>query len=85
MVAVENLYLEWLDVKIMFLHDHLDKEIYMKHSIGVIKEGKEDMVCRLKKSLYGWKHAPKQCYLKFDEFVQCNSYTRCKRGSLLLP
>ena len=34
-------------------------------------------MCKLKKRLYGLKHAPRQWYLKFDRFMFEQGYTRC--------
>ena len=39
-------------------------------------EGKEDQVCRLKKSLYGLKQSPRQWYKKFDNFMVGHGYLR---------
>ncbi|KAL9263458.1 Retrovirus-related Pol polyprotein from transposon TNT 1-94-like protein [Drosera capensis] len=39
---------------------------------------KEDMVCKLNKSLFGLKQAPRQCYLKFDRFMRKNGFTHCE-------
>ncbi|GKE83789.1 zinc finger, CCHC-type containing protein [Tanacetum coccineum] len=36
--------------------------------------GNENKVCKLLKSLYRLKHAPKQCHQKFDELVLSNGY-----------
>ena len=55
LVARENLELVQLDVKIGFLHGDLDEEIYMAQPEEFVKHGKEHLVCRLKKSLYGLK------------------------------
>ena len=76
-VAAENLHLEQLDVKTAFLHGDLEEEIYMMQPQGFVVPGKEDWVCRLKKSLYGLKQAPRQWYKKFDRFMLGNGYTRC--------
>ena len=69
LVAVEDMHLEQLDVKIAFLHGDLEEDIYMHQPQGYEVKGKENLVCRLKKSLYGLKQAPRQWYLKFDKFM----------------
>jgi hypothetical protein len=53
LVVVEDLHLEQLDVKETFLHGDLEEEIYMQQPQGNEVKGKENLVCRLKKSLYG--------------------------------
>eukprot|EP00253_Pinus_taeda_P003747 PITA_03747 len=58
LVSAEDLHLEQLNVKTTFLHGDLEEEIYMQQPQGYEVEGKEKLVCRLKKSLYGLKQAP---------------------------
>lgn len=41
-----------MDVKTVFLHGDLEDEIYMTQTDGYIQEGREELVCKLKKSLY---------------------------------
>ena len=50
-----DIKVEQLDVKTTFLHGDLEEEIYMQQPEGFIKKGKENLVCLLKKSLYGLK------------------------------
>ncbi|WJZ95336.1 hypothetical protein VitviT2T_014112 [Vitis vinifera] len=63
LVANMNLEIEQLDVKTIFLHGDLEKEIYMEKPKGFTIKGKEHLVCRLKKSSYGLKQAPRQWFL----------------------
>ena len=64
LVTILNLEIEQMDVKKDFLHADLDKEIYMEQLEGFKVDGKENFVCKLKKSLYGLKQAPRQWYKK---------------------
>ncbi|MCO5609259.1 hypothetical protein L7F22_063483 [Adiantum nelumboides] len=55
LVAKEDMELVQMDVKIAFLHGDLHEDIYMVQPIGFAESGKEHLVCKLKKSLYGLK------------------------------
>ena len=54
-MPAEHLHLEQLDVKTAFLHDDFKDDIYMLQTLGYIMSRKEQLVCKLKKSLYGLK------------------------------
>ena len=66
LVATLDLECELLDVKTTFLHGDLKEEIYIEQPNGFKERGKENLVCKLKKSLYGLKQVPCQWYKKFD-------------------
>ena len=66
--------LEQLDVKTVFLHGELEEEIYMDQPEGFIVQGKENYVCKLKKSLYGLKQSPRQRYKMFDSFMLLHGF-----------
>eukprot|EP00253_Pinus_taeda_P006386 PITA_06386 len=69
---------EQMDVKTTFLHRDLEEEIYMKQPEGFTVKGKKELLCKLKKSLYGLKHSPRMWYQKFDTFIRGLDFTRSK-------
>ncbi|RVW47395.1 Retrovirus-related Pol polyprotein from transposon TNT 1-94 [Vitis vinifera] len=56
-VAHFDLELHQMDVKTTFLTGDLDKDMYMEQPTGFAKVGKEDLVCKFNKSIYGLKQA----------------------------
>ncbi|GKD34270.1 retrovirus-related pol polyprotein from transposon TNT 1-94 [Tanacetum coccineum] len=64
-----------MDVKTAFLNGDLDEEVYMKQPEGFVLHGHENKVCKLKKSLYELKQAPKQWHDKFDKSIISNGFT----------
>jgi hypothetical protein len=73
---MHDLEFEQFDVKTAFLHGELEEEIYMDQSEEFIVSGKEDLVCKLKRSLYGLKHSPSQWYKRFDSFMLAHKFKR---------
>jgi hypothetical protein len=59
--ASYGLIIHQMDVKTAFLNGELDEKIYMDKPEGFVADGQENKVCRLLKSLYDLKQAPKQC------------------------
>src|ERR1700752_4112245 len=53
-VAIHDLELHQMDVKTAFLNGHLEEEIYMQQPEGFIARGNEHLVCKLKRTLYGF-------------------------------
>jgi hypothetical protein len=78
LVATFDLEVEKMDVKTMFLHGDLEEEIYMKQPEGFTVKGKKELVCKLRKSLYGLKKSPRMWYQKFDAYILGLGFVRSK-------
>ena len=78
MVAVENLHLKQLDVKMTFLHGDLEEDLYTIQLEEFTVQGQENLVSKLRKSLYGLKQAPRQWYKKFDSFMHRIGFKKCE-------
>ena len=69
LMAHFDLELHQMDVKIAFLNGDLEEEVYMDQPQVFETTSKRNLVCRLKKSIYGLKQASRQWYLKFNDTV----------------
>ncbi|KAK3041344.1 hypothetical protein RJ639_002325 [Escallonia herrerae] len=58
--AINNLEIHQMDVKTTFLNGDINEEIYIEQSEGFVALDQKRKVCKLVKSLYGQKQAPKQ-------------------------
>ena len=54
-VAHFDLELHHMDVKTVFLNGDLDEDMYMDQPTGFARVGNEDLVCKIIKSIYGFK------------------------------
>jgi hypothetical protein len=70
LVTYYDLELHQMDVKTTFLNGDLYENVYMSQPKNFVIKGKENLGCHLSKSIYGLKHASRQCYLKFDESIK---------------
>ena len=79
LAAKYGLKLHQMDITTAFLNGDLKESIYMKQPEGYAFKGKEKLVCKLKKSLYGLKQSPRcwnealDRHLKKMGFEQANS------------
>jgi hypothetical protein len=69
LVAHFDLELQQMDVKTTFLNGDLEEEVYMKQPEGFPSSDGEQLVCKLKKSLYDLKQASCQWYFKFHNVI----------------
>jgi hypothetical protein len=65
-----------MDVKSAFFHGYLKEEIYMEQPLGYVQND-SSLVCRLEKSLYRLKQAPRAWYAKMDKFLIDTGFYRC--------
>ncbi|KAL0313933.1 UNVERIFIED_CONTAM: Retrovirus-related Pol polyprotein from transposon TNT 1-94 [Sesamum angustifolium] len=75
LVSVYNLSIHQMDVKTAFLYGELEEETYMEQPEGFVAHGNERKVCKLVKSLYELKQAPKQWHEKFDQTILVFDFT----------
>ena len=72
--SLNNLEIHQMDVKMAFLNGDLDEKIYIEQPEGFVAPGQERKVCKLDKSLYSLKQAPKQWHKKFDSAILSNGF-----------
>ena len=59
-----------MDVKTAFLNANLEEDIYMQQPEEFITGRKENLVCKLQKSIYGLKQASRSWNIRFDQAVK---------------
>ena len=73
----EEMIVHQMDVVTAFLNGVLDEEIYMEQPPGYVKEGEEDLVCKLRKSLYGLKQSSRCWNTVFKEHMESIDFRQC--------
>lgn len=86
LAAIQNWTLHQLDITNAFLHGDLHEKIYMQIPPGVVIpldfKGKHP-VCKLIKSLYGLRQAPREWFSKFSEVLLKYGFHQSKADNSL--
>ncbi|GJZ61742.1 retrovirus-related pol polyprotein from transposon RE1, partial [Tanacetum coccineum] len=69
LASTSNWHIHQLDINNAFLHGDLHEEVYIAMPTGYNKPHPPNVVCRLKKSLYGLKQANRQWFIKLTNFL----------------
>ena len=72
-----------MDVKNTFLNGVVEEEVYVEKPFSFETHDKETHVCKLKKSMYGLKHASRTWYDRIDGFLSSLGFTKSKADSNL--
>jgi hypothetical protein len=75
--------IQQLDVKNTFLHGTLTETVYCSQPIGFADPAHPDLVCCLKKSLYGLKQTPRAWYSWFASFLLSQGFAESKSDTSL--
>ena len=76
MAAIQDLELQQLDVKSAFLNGTLKEDIYMQQPEGFAMPGKEHLVCKLERTIYGLKQSPHAWYVRLHAHLHNNRFSR---------
>lgn len=69
--GVQNdMLIHQMDVVAAFLNGTLEEEIYMEQPDGYVQPGRENLVCKLRKSLYGLKQSPRCWNTAFSAYLE---------------
>ena len=71
-----NMFIHQMDVVTAFLNGTLNEDIYMEQPEGYVVPGKENLVCHLKKSLYGLKQSPRCWNTSLKEFMASQGFVQ---------
>ena len=82
-VAYKEFKVYQMDVKSTFLNGILEEEVYIEQPEGFIDENNKDKVCKLHKTLYGLKKAPRAWYERLHMYLVQIGFERTDDNSYM--
>lgn len=79
----KDMKLHQMDVSCAFLNGELEEEIYICQPPGFVVEGKENLYCKLHKSLYGLKQSPRCWNKSIDTFLKHLNFVQSDNDSCI--
>ena len=73
-----NMKLHQMDVKTAFLNGELHEEVFIQQSEEFTEQGKEHLVCQLKKSIYGLKLSPRCWNIAINDYLKKMNFTQAE-------
>ncbi len=74
MATTKGWSLYQMDVNNLFFHGDLHEEVYMEQPLGYVDQTHPNLVCRLKKTLYGLKQTPKAWSNKIGQYLVTSGF-----------
>ncbi len=74
MATIKGWSIHQMDVKNVFLHGDLQEEMYMEQPPGYVDQTHPNLVCRLKKTLYNVKQAPRAWSDKIGQYLVTSGF-----------
>jgi hypothetical protein len=74
MATAKGWSLHQMDVNNVFLHGNLQEEMYMEQPPGYVDQTHPNLVCRLKKTLYGLKQTPRTWSNKIGQYLVTSGF-----------
>ena len=68
--------IQHMDAKTAFLNGYLEETIYMEQPKGFVAKYEEQKVCKLQRSIYGFKQVSRSWNIRFDKAIKSYGFVQ---------